>query len=67
MAALCAQPLCFLLGYGGYVEAMEGPRGLHRQTHAKATMWSDREANPSAQTAYVEGVLSKKKRCCRGF
>ena len=39
MAALCAQPLCFLLGYGGYVEAMEGPRGLHRQTHAKATMW----------------------------
>ena len=24
MAALCAQPRCVVLGYGGYAEAMEG-------------------------------------------
>ena len=57
MAALCAQPLCFFLGYGGYAEGTEGPSGLHRQTYAKATMWSSatrRLRHPSAQTAYVE-------------
>ena len=43
--------------------ATEGPSGLHRQTYAKAR----RLRPPSAQTAYAEGVLSKKNAAEDGF
>ena len=63
MATLCAQPLCFFWGCGGYAEATEGQSGLHWLRQRGENMWSSptrRLRYPSAQTAYVKGVLSKK-------
>ena len=70
MAAHCAQPLCFFLGYGGYAEATEGCPDCIGYGYAEATMWSSptrRLCYPSAQTAYVERVLSKKNAAEDGY
>ena len=45
MAALCAQPRCVFLGYGGYAEAMEGLPGYG---YAEAT---------TVEFAYAEAML----------
>ena len=72
MAALSARPRCVFLGYGGYAEAMEGLADCISCGYAEATIVEVSYAEaiyPSAQTAYLEGVLmlSKKNVAVDGF
>ena len=48
MAALCAQPRCVFLGYGGYAEAMEGLADCIGYGYAEATI---------VEFSYAEAML----------
>ena len=48
MAALCAQPRCVFLGYGGYAEAMEGLPDCIGYGYAEATI---------VEFSYAEAML----------
>ena len=72
MQLFALDPAVFFLGYGGYAEAMEGLADCISCGYAEATIVEVSYAEaiyPSAQTAYLEGVLmlSKKNVAVDGF
>ena len=67
MAALCAQPLCFFLGCGGYAEAMEGLADCIGYGYAEVTIveFSYAEAMLPFYTNSLPGRCALKKNCLR--